>query len=65
MLTYEQKVALWEAQGMTRGDAQGIVDAEELTGKVTVQNMMTGKPVQIEKDTPWCCNPASETYWSM
>jgi hypothetical protein len=31
----------------------------------TVRNLMTGKEVQIEADTPWCCNPASETYWSM
>ena len=30
----------------------------------TVTNLMTGKEVQIESDTPWCCNPASETYWS-
>jgi hypothetical protein len=33
--------------------------------QVTVKNLMTGKPVQIDRDTPWCCNPASETYWSM
>ena len=33
--------------------------------KKTVKNLMTGKDVQIEADTPWCCNPASETYWSM
>jgi len=31
----------------------------------TVKNLMTGAEVQIEHDTPWCCNPASETYWSM
>lgn len=31
----------------------------------TVKNLMTGKDVQIDADTPWCCNPASETYWSM
>ena len=33
--------------------------------KKTVKNLMTGKDVQIEADTPWCCNPASEKYWSM
>lgn len=32
---------------------------------VIVKNLMTGKPVEIDADTPWCCNPASETYWSM
>lgn len=30
----------------------------------TVRNLITGKDVQIEADTPWCCNPASESYWS-
>lgn len=32
---------------------------------ITVKSLMTGKDVQIEADTPWCCNPASETFWSM
>ena len=32
---------------------------------ITVKNLMTGEPVTIPADTPWCCNPASETYWSM
>jgi len=31
----------------------------------TVKNLMTGKDIQIDRDTPWCCNPASESYWSM
>ena len=31
----------------------------------TVKNLMTGTEVQIDRDTPWCCNPASETFWSM
>ena len=30
-----------------------------------VRNLMTGAEVEIAADTPWCCNPASETYWSM
>jgi hypothetical protein len=32
---------------------------------ITVKNLMTGSNVEIDRDTPWCCNPASETYWSM
>ena len=32
---------------------------------MTVKNLMTGQDVQIDRDTPWCCNPASESYWSM
>ena len=30
----------------------------------TVTSLMTGQPVEIAHDTPWCCNPASESYWS-
>ena len=33
--------------------------------KKTVKNLMTGKEIKIDADTPNCCNPASETYWSM
>lgn len=29
-----------------------------------VKNLMTGKDVEIDADTPWSCNPASEAYWS-
>jgi hypothetical protein len=32
---------------------------------ITVKNLMTGKDVQIEADTPWSCRPDSEAYWSM
>lgn len=32
---------------------------------VTVKSYMTGEDVQIDRDTPWCCNPASESFWSM
>jgi hypothetical protein len=32
---------------------------------VTVKSLMTGADVQIDRDTPWSCNPASESYWSM
>jgi len=50
-----------------------IVNEEQVTAdfgvlpedKMIVKNLMTGEPVAIDKDTPWCCNPASETFWSM
>lgn len=38
---------------------------ENLEGKKVVRSYMTKEPVIIDEDTPWCCNPASETYWSM
>lgn len=34
-------------------------------GMKVVKNLMSGEDVAIPEDTPWCCNPASETYWSM
>ena len=30
-----------------------------------VKSLMTGEAVKIAEDTPWCCNPASESFWSM
>ena len=34
-------------------------------GTKVVKSLMTGKEVVIAEDTPWCCNPASESFWSM
>ena len=31
----------------------------------TVPNLMSGKPVVQSVNTPLCCDPSSETYWSM
>lgn len=33
-------------------------------GMKVVKNLMTGAEVEIAEDTPWSCNPASESYWS-
>lgn len=33
--------------------------------KKTVKNLMTGKEMTIDSNTPLCCDPSSETYWSM
>ena len=30
-----------------------------------VRSMMNGAPVEIAADAPLCCDPSSETYWSM
>lgn len=30
-----------------------------------VKNLMTGKDIEIAYDTPHCCDPSTETYWSM
>ncbi len=31
---------------------------------VTKTNLLTGEEFQISEDTPLCCDPSSETYWS-
>jgi hypothetical protein len=46
-------------------DQRGLYQIEYYPAKITVKNLMTGADVEIDRDTPWCCNPASETYWSM
>lgn len=37
----------------------------EIVKKVKVRNLMSGKLVEIDSNTPLCCDPSSETYWSM
>lgn len=32
---------------------------------IKVKNLMSGKEFEIAEDTPLCCDPSSETYWSM
>jgi hypothetical protein len=26
---------------------------------------MTGQDIEIAEDTPYCCDPSTERYWSM
>lgn len=30
-----------------------------------VKNIMSGRWIQIAEDTPRCCDPSTELYWSM
>jgi hypothetical protein len=46
-------------------EAFKILNPNFVFPKKTVKNLMTGKEIQIDADTPHCCNPATETYWSM
>jgi len=32
-------------------------------GRITVKNLMTGKLVEIDADTPWACRVDSESFW--
>jgi hypothetical protein len=44
---------------------QAELDKWNSTRTKKVQNLMTGKEVEIPYNTPLCCDPSSETYWSM
>ncbi len=45
-------------------DAPG---ADPLNYRATkqVNNLMSGKEITIDADTPRCCDPSTELYWSM
>lgn len=40
-------------------------DAKFPVGMKRVKNLMSGKEIELPGDTPYCCNPANERYWSM
>ncbi len=62
--------------GITREAKRGAIDAADfliadaemfhksIEKTETVTSMMSGKPVVQSVNTPWCCNPSSEMYWS-
>lgn len=42
----------------------GVVTEIKSTEKV-VKSLMTQVEIVIDKNTPLCCDPSMETYWSM
>ena len=53
-------------------DYQAILDRDPMDQMEDTQSILTrfaqlvaAEIGEIDADTPWCCNPASETYWSM
>lgn len=55
-----------------KAEEWAIADTDEFyksikpaTKMITVTNLMSGKQIQIAEDTPRCCDPSSELYWSM
>jgi hypothetical protein len=50
-------------------EAYAYTDAETYRAKIVtkkvVKNLMSGKDVVIDSNTPLCCDPSSETYHSM
>ena len=53
------------AQPMKTLEAFKVLNPNFTFPKKTVTNLMSGKEIEIDADTPHCCNPATETYWSM
>ena len=47
-------------------DQLNIIDTKHYKPKmVTRTNLMSGKTFEEDVNTPNCCSPASETFWSM
>jgi hypothetical protein len=44
--------------------AEEVMFAQFVSKKVVRVNLMTGKEYEEDVNTPLCCSPASETYWS-
>lgn len=61
------EVASPEMADLARAALTGEQIREELDISNTklVRNLMSNKLVRIPKDTPRCCDPSSEQYWSM
>lgn len=44
---------------------QRQLELEEQPKMKKVKNLMTGKEIEIREDTPYCCDPSTELYWTM
>jgi hypothetical protein len=59
------RTRLCRKAGWTAGDLS-IVHTQYYKPKmVTRKNLMSGIEFQEDVNTPLCCSPASETFWSM
>jgi hypothetical protein len=74
-------VGTFKTEGAAKGAATKLAKAGKLTIEdhcvlptsefralektETVYNLMSGHPVVQSVNTPLCCDPSSETYWSM
>ena len=48
-----------------RAAIQDILDNPPAPKMKTVRSLMSGIEIEIAEDTPRCCDPSTETYWSM
>lgn len=62
---HTDQVFVYTSKGSTQFNANDVVDSDtKSTVLVERTNLMTGKTYMEERDTPRCCSPASELYWS-
>lgn len=50
--------------GYSVTDVDTFNDIRENGPTKMVKSLMTGEMVEIARDTPHCCDPSTETYWS-
>ena len=59
------RTRLCRKAGWTAGELS-IVDTKDYQPRmVTRKNLMSGTEYQEDVNTPLCCSPASETFWSI
>lgn len=63
--TYQKAAINAVKVGQSVTDVDTFSDICKNGPTMMVKSLMTGEMVEIDRDTPWCCNPASESYWSM
>lgn len=59
------RTRLCRKAGWSENDLHIVDRATYRAPMMTVRNLMSGAEIEIPADTPHCCNPATETYWSM
>jgi len=42
-----------------------VFDQTFPAGTKVVKNLMSGELIEISEDTPYCCDPSQERYWTM
>jgi len=57
------RTRLCNKAGWNAGDLSIVDYATYRAPKITVKNLMTGKDVEIDADTPWSCRVDSESFW--
>lgn len=61
-ITREAKRGRIKAEDFTTASVEEFAKLEKTE---TVKSLMGGKEVEQSVNTPLCCDPSSETYWSM